>query len=81
MSSTTGNAPDREVGSWATETLPLAVRKELLERELAKLGFNRKQAHGFSGGHDGGGAQHRQQVASTGHPQADAPDGGGQHAD
>lgn len=81
MSSTTGNAANREGGSWATETLPLAVRKELLERELAKLGFRRKQAQGSSASHDGAGAQHHQQAASTGHPQADAPADGRQHAD
>jgi hypothetical protein len=26
-------------GSWACEALPLSVRKELLERELRKLGY------------------------------------------
>ena len=30
---------DGDSGSWTSETLPLSVRKELLERELKKLGF------------------------------------------
>ncbi|MDB5752408.1 MAG: hypothetical protein JWP65_2829 [Ramlibacter sp.] len=37
-----GARPDDAVtGSWACEALPLSVRKELLERELRKLGYPR----------------------------------------
>ncbi|HET8745003.1 MAG TPA: hypothetical protein VFM98_05335 [Ramlibacter sp.] len=40
-----GNGPQDTVsGTWATETLPLAVRKELLERELARLGLRKPEA-------------------------------------
>jgi hypothetical protein len=64
-----GNAPDdRETGSWATETLPLAVRKEMLERELHKLGFRKAGTQG-SESHGGGSGQ--QQQGGTGHPSAD----------
>ncbi len=41
-----GPAPgpsDGEAGSWASETLPLALRRELLQRELKKLGLGRRE--------------------------------------
>lgn len=55
--------------SWASEALPMAVRRELLERELKKLGFRRK------GGSGGGSVQQQQQQQSrsSSHPQADSP--------
>lgn len=63
-------------GSWTSETLPLHVRKELLERELKKLGFRKH------GSHEGGSAQQQQhpqpQGGSSAHPHAG--DGGG-HGD
>ena len=62
---------DPSSDSWANETLPMSVRKELLERELKKLGFRRGDAHGH--------AQQQQQPQSGGesaHPQADAKEGG-----
>jgi len=34
-----GGPDESTEGSWATETLPLSVRRELLARELRKLGF------------------------------------------
>ena len=38
----TGSGPDDdESGSWTSETLPLHVRRQLLERELKKLGFRK----------------------------------------
>jgi hypothetical protein len=47
MGSTRSGGPDqRDTGTWTTETLPLSVRKELLERQLDELGFRRKAAHG-----------------------------------
>jgi hypothetical protein len=66
-----GSGPDEEPRSWTTETLPMSVRKELLERELRKLGF-RKAA-----GHDGpvGQQQQQPQGGSGDHPKA------GGHAD
>jgi hypothetical protein len=59
---------DRDPGSWATETLPLSVRKELLERELNKLGF-RKAGQGTPG-REGAVAQQQQQPQGDDHPHA-----------
>lgn len=70
-----GVAPDDAVtGSWASEALPMSVRKELLERELRKLGFRRMD--GQRPGADAT-AQQQQSQASQ-HPQAGASDN---HAD
>ena len=65
-----GSGPGaHESGSWTTETLPLSVRKEMLERELTNLGFRKKGA-------PAGGAQERSaQQQGDGHPQADADAG------
>ena len=62
-----------ETGSWTSETLPLHVRKELLERELTKLGFRK------NGSHEGGSAQQQQQPqgGASSHPQADESGGHG----
>ena len=59
MSSTRSeDGPDsRESGTWATETLPLAVRRELLERELKKLGFREPATQGQGGAPQGGAAR------------------------
>jgi hypothetical protein len=62
-----GSGSDQDdTGSWAMESLPMAVRKELLERELRKLGFRR----------DGSGQsvqqQQQQPQGPNPHPQADA---------
>jgi hypothetical protein len=70
-----GEGPDDvPAGSWANETLPMSVRKELLERELRKLGFRRRAGPA--------GAQQQQQPRGEGsaHPQADAQ-GGGSHGE
>jgi hypothetical protein len=81
MSATrSGDRPDNpDAGSWATETLPLSVRKELLERELSKLGFRKGGAHGGASGHESSGSQ-QQSDAGGSHPHADADSAGG-HAD
>lgn len=66
-----GEGPDDVPSdSWANETLPMSVRKELLERELKKLGFRRRAAQGS--------AQQQQQPQGGGssRPQADASEGG-----
>jgi hypothetical protein len=64
-----GNEPEQvEPGSWAAESLPFAVRKELLERELRRLGFRSA-------------AQQQQQPQGNSHPQADAGAGEHEHAD
>jgi hypothetical protein len=70
---------DNDAGSWATETLPMSVRKELLERELNKLGFRKAAAQAGTSAHDGGGAQ-QQADAGSSHPHADAQRSDG-HAD
>lgn len=80
MSSTrAGNDPDERDAHWTTETLPLAVRKELLARELSQLGF-RKAGPGASA-REGGTAPQQQpkqqqpEEADDAHPRAPA-DGG-----
>jgi hypothetical protein len=71
-----GSGPeDGQAGSWTSETLPMAVRRELLERELKKLGF--RKADAGRGASASEGAAHQQQ-AQTGHPQAGDD---GQHGD
>ena len=68
--SRSGKGPDdRDPGSWATETLPLSVRKELLERELNKLGF-RKVGHGAPGREGAVAQQQQQQPQGDDHPKA-----------
>ena len=47
MSSTDNNGGWSDEGpSWAAESLPMSVRKELLERELRKLGFRKLDGQG-----------------------------------
>ena len=74
-----GSARDEgEPGSWTSETLPLHVRRQLLERELKKMGL-RKAAQAS---HDGPVAQQQQQPQGglSSHPTAgDA--GAGEHGD
>ena len=42
-----GSDPDaRDTDSWTSETLPMSVRRELLERELKELGLNKAAARG-----------------------------------
>lgn len=81
MSATRSGADpgEREGGSWASETLPLSVRKELLERELKKLGFRKAGAQGAPSPHEGHGSQ-QQGDAGASHPQADS-ETGSQHAE
>jgi hypothetical protein len=79
MSATrSASGPDeRDDGTWTNESLPMQLRKELLERELSKLGFRKAAAQGGAHVHDGGAQQHGGAGAS--HPQADS-DAGTQHA-
>jgi hypothetical protein len=75
MSSTrSGGAPDeRDTGQWTTETLPLSVRKELLERELSQLGFRKADQDGSA--RAGASVQQQQQPqrlrGDDEHPRAD----------
>ena len=49
MSSTDNKGGWSDEGpSWAAESLPMSVRKELLERELRKLGFRKLESQGAS---------------------------------
>jgi hypothetical protein len=62
-----GSGPDTsDDASWASETLPMAVRRELLERELNKLGARRGDRHG-AGTHESASGSHDNQAS---HPQA-----------
>ncbi|MEJ5991262.1 hypothetical protein WG902_14765 [Ramlibacter sp. PS3R-8] len=67
MSSTRGGGEPDDNDSWAAESLPMSVRKELLERELQRLGFRKPQSHGA--------VQQQQQPQSSSHPNADADSG------
>ena len=64
-----GGPDDGEMGSWASEALPRSIRKELLERELAKLGFRKRGTPGGAA-HPGGTAQQQQQPQGSAHPEA-----------
>ena len=71
-----GTGPNHDDGgNWATETLPMSLRKELLERELNKLGFRKATAQGGSTG-DSGGSQQQGDGGSS-HPQADSENSSG----
>jgi hypothetical protein len=83
MSSTTalgpGGAPDdREKASWTSENLSVAVRRELLQRELRKLGFRKAGADGASPRASGSGQQQPQPRGGS-HAQAD--DDSGSHSE
>ena len=65
---------DGDTGSWTSETLPLSVRKVLLERELKKLGFRKAS--------EGGSAQQQQQPqGGSSHPSAWESSNPGEHGD
>lgn len=70
--SSSSGSDDRDAASWAEETLPLAVRRQLLERQLQELGFRKAGGHGTAR-HDGAAAQ---RPPGT-HPQADSDSGSG----
>jgi len=80
MSSTrAGGAPEeRDAGYWTTETLPLSVRKQLLERELKQLGL-RKASPGGLARDGGGGAPQQQQSAGADDTRPTAPADGDSH--
>ena len=75
MSTSSGNGPDDAGASWAAESLPMSVRKELLERELRKLGYRVGESQGPV-------MQQQQQPQREGssHPQAADSDGSGHGA-
>ena len=75
MSANRSGGPDSREDTWTSETLPLSLRKELLERELKKLGFRKAEGGGSS--HAGGSIQQQQQpqASASGHPQADGERG------
>lgn len=68
----TGTEEDRDRDSWTNETLPLGMRRELLDRELQKLIARKRHGTASSGSVADAGRAHG---GATGHPQADAPAG------
>jgi len=65
--SRSGNGPDADKNAtWTNETLPLGVRRELLDRDLQSLMARKRARHSSSD------ALHKEQGA-TGHPVGDAP--------
>lgn len=66
---------DDSTGTWTSETLPMHVRRELLERELRKLGFRKAGEHAASSSSPQQ-QQQQQQGGASSHP-----GGGGEHAD
>ena len=66
-----GAGQDDDTGSWASETLPMSVRKEMLERELKKLGFRRAEAS-----HASNSQQQQQPQGQGSHPHADGEKSG-----
>lgn len=70
-----GGPEDRAQESWATESLPMAVRKELLERELDRMGLRKGQGQHGGAGNASAGPQHGS------HPQAETPPGDAGHGD
>lgn len=77
MTARSSDRANDDDGTWTSETLPMSLRRELLERELAKLGFRKAG--------QGGSAQQQQQpqpMAASSHPRAGNPeDGPSGHAD
>jgi hypothetical protein len=73
----TASSSDRTTddGTWTSETLPMSLRRELLERELAKLGFRKAG--------QGGSVQQQQQPQAASHPRAGNDENGpsDRHAD
>jgi hypothetical protein len=65
-----GGPDDGDSGTWATETLPLSVRKELLERDLSRLGFRKAGAQAAPSPRESTSAQ-QQDDAGSSHPSAD----------
>ena len=50
METASGSGPDaRDTDSWTSETLSMSVRRELLERELKKLGLHKGAARDGAG--------------------------------
>jgi hypothetical protein len=70
-----GGPEERAHETWATESLPMAVRKELLERELDRMGLRKGHAQHAATGN----ATTASQQGS--HPQAEAAAGDARHGD
>jgi hypothetical protein len=66
-----GGGPDEgDNGTWATETLPLSVRKELLERDLSRLGVRKAGAQATPSPREAAAGQQQGDGGSS-HPSAD----------
>jgi len=66
---------DAGAGSWASESLPMSVRKELLERELNKLGLRKATAQGGASALERSAQQ--QPDGGSSRPQADTREASG----
>ena len=76
MSTRSGSGePDDEGPTWAAESLPMSVRKELLERELRRMGFRKMESHGGSMQQQQQQQQQPQHNPGSSHPQADGDSG------
>jgi hypothetical protein len=75
MSANRSGGPDAREDTWTSETLPMSLRKELLERELRKLGFRKSESGGASHGSGSVQQQQQPQSSSSSHPQADGERG------
>jgi hypothetical protein len=65
-----GDAPDtRDADTWTSETLPMSVRRELLQRELRKLGLHKGAGRG--GAPQANAQQQQQPQAPAQRPVAD----------
>jgi hypothetical protein len=85
MSNTTAPGPsgapdDREKASWTSENLSVAFRRELLQRELRKLGFRKAGADGASP-RASGSVQQQQQPQPRGSSHAQADDDSESHSE
>jgi len=88
MNETDSGGPVEDKRSWTTETLPLSTRQQLLERELARLGFRKSGTASASQDRPAAQQQQQQQQQPQSSPSdrpgagdtAKSPDGAG-HAD
>lgn len=70
MSSTRSvDGPEERDSTWTNETLPLSLRRELLERELKKLGFHKAGEGGSA--RAGGSSSSQQPQGGSSRPQAE----------
>jgi hypothetical protein len=74
----TGNGPEFGDSSWTDETLPMSLRKELLDRELQKYSAAK---HANASSHQHSKPQGDRDNGSSSHPSAGGSTDEGGHAD